>query len=71
MAEVGRGKKTPDHTEMELFRLYVLRSREDANEFLFSVQEIAEILDVCPKTVRKILRDRLVQLLHRHVIRRR
>jgi hypothetical protein len=71
MAEVGRGNKTPKSTEMELFRLYVLRSRENDEQFLFSVQEIAEILDICPKTARKILRDRLVQLLRRHVLRRR
>lgn len=61
MAEKGRGKRIPKETRQQMLELYCLRREPD--EFLYSIAEIASIVDCDRKTVGKIVREESVRAM--------
>lgn len=66
MAERGRGN-IPKKEQLRALQLYCERGFED--QFVYSPDQIAKILDLCPKSVRKVIRDESVRLISRYIFR--
>lgn len=61
MVKNGRNQYTPAHVCRQLMQLYC--ERVSADGFAYSVDEIAYLVDIDPKTCRKLIRNLTVPLI--------
>ena len=62
----GRGKKLSKPDQLKVLQMYCDTCSED--EYLFNLDEISDVLELAPRTVKLFIRGVAVSLITKHVL---